>query len=293
MRPIYEAEVAQIDILSSCHLACANCTRFIGHHAEHYAMSVECFEVAVRSLDGFPGRIGIMGGEPCLHPRFTEILAAYRGLVSREKREFWTAGFKWYEYETEINRTFEPHLIHFNDHTQRDGKHQPLGVAIDEIVDDKALMWELIRACPFQEHWSPVINDKGAFFCEIAASQDRVTNGPGGWKVEPGWWDKKPEDFEDQVQRYCPNCSGCLPMPAFSDGRGGRDGPTKDVVTPGFHEKLLVAGSPKARRGQVTIWDRKITRADIEELADWSPRSFRGFVAHSPEDVTTALDRTA
>lgn len=287
MRPIYEAEVAQIDILSNCHLSCSNCTRFIGHHAKHYAMSVDCFRKAVESLDGFPGRIGIMGGEPTLSPVFLDILAAYREMVPLEKREFWTAGFKWTEYADEINETFQPGKIHFNDHTAEDGKHQPLGVAIKEVVDDEDLMWELIRACPFQEHWSPVVNDRGAFFCEIAGSQDRVTNGPGGWPVEPDWWDKTPEDpeFEEQVQRYCPNCSGCLPMPAFSDGRGGRDGPTYDVVSPGFLKKLVAAGSPKAKREYVNIWDKKITREDISALKDWSPRSFRSFQAHNPEDV--------
>lgn len=285
MRPIFEAEVCQIDILSSCHLACANCTRFIGHHAKQYAMSVDCFRKAVESLQGFPGRIGIMGGEPCLHPKFLDILSAYREMVPKEKREFWTSGFKWAEYAEEIGETFESDLVHFNDHTQSNGKHQPLGVSIQEVVDDESLMWELIDACPFQAHWSPVINDRGAYFCEIGASLSRVSDGIEGWKVEPGWWDKTPDQFQDQVKAICPNCSGCLPMPEFTDGRGGRDGKTYDVVSPGMHEKLLKAGSPKAKRGQITIWDRKITREDIAKLKDWSPRSFRSFVAHNPDDV--------
>lgn len=289
MRPIYEAEVAQIDIVSTCHLKCANCTRFIGHHSKNYAMSEDCFRDAIRSLDGFPGRIGLMGGEPCLHPRFRQMLAIYREMVPRYRREFWTSGWKWTEYAEEISDTFDPELIHYNDHTQDDGKHQPLGVAIKDVVDDEDLMWELIGKCPFQQHWSPVINDKGAFFCEIAGAQDRVTNGPGGWKVEPGWWNKQPHEFQDQVARYCPNCSGCLPMPAYSDGRGGRDGPTKDVMTQSFYDRLVVAGSPKARKGHVEIWDRKVTRDDLDQIKDWSPRSFRGFVAHKPEDYEGAM----
>lgn len=290
MRPLYDATVIQIDICNACHLACANCTRMVGHHRPAYFMSLECFRKAVASLEGFPGRIGIMGGEPALHPEFPAILSLFRELVpDRRKREFWTSGWKWTEYEDVIHETFDPDLIAYNDHTQKDGKHQPVLVAIQEVVEDESLMWELIDSCPFQASWSPVINDRGAFFCEIAGAQDRAINGPGGWKVEPGWWDKTPDQFQDQVKRYCVNCSGCLPMPAVSDGRGGRDGPTKDIVSPGMLEKLCAAGSPKALRGDTVIFDRKITRDDIEGLSEWQPRAFRGFVAHNPEDVEAAV----
>ncbi len=293
MRPIYEATIAQIDITNACHLACANCTRLVSHHRPAYFMSVDCFRQAVESLDGFPGRIGLMGGEPGLHPQFREILAAFRELVpDRRKREFWTAGHNWLKYTDDILATFDEDLIAYNDHTQEDGKHQPLLVAVQEVVEDKALMWELIHNCPFQARWSPSITDRGAFFCEIAGAQDRAMGGPGGWKVEPGWWNKTPEQFQDQVERYCPNCSGCLPMPAVSDGRGGRDGPTYDIVSPGNLEKLIAAGSPKAIKGHVEIFDHKITREEIEaNKIDWNPRSFRGFVAHSPRDVEKHLDR--
>lgn len=293
MRPIYDATVAQIDITNACQLSCANCTRFVGHHRPAYFMSLDCFRQAVESLQDFPGRIGIMGGEPALHPQFLEILAIFRDMVpDRRRREFWTSGWKWFAHQDEIQDTFDPDLIAYNTHEQEDGKHQPLGVAIDEVVDDKDLMWELINACPFQARWSPAINDRGAFFCEIAAAQDRALHGLGGWKVEPGWWNKTPDQFQDQVKRYCPNCSGCLPMPAVSDGRGGRDGQTKDVLSPGMAAKLKAAGSPKVRRGNYEVFDRKITREDIEGLKDWSPRSFRSFVAHDPEDYKKPLDET-
>ena len=79
-------------------------------------------------------------------------------------------------------------------------------------------------------------------------------------------------------------------MPAFSDGRGGRDGATFDVMTQGVYDKLVAAGSPKAKRGYVEIWDKKITRDDIEQIKDWSPRRFRTFTAHNPEDVKAAID---
>ncbi len=289
MRPIYEATVAQIDITSACNLSCANCTRMVGHTRPGYFMSTECFIDAVASLDGFPGRIGIMGGEPALHPKFSDILAIFRDMVpDRRKREFWTSGWNWHKHAGEINATFDADLIAYNDHTQHDGKHQPLLVAVGEVVEDRVLRAELIDACPFQASWSPSIRNNGAFFCEIAGALSDLM-GVNGWPIEKGWWNKTPEQFKDQVDTFCNRCGGCLPLEAHSDGRGGRDGPTVDLVSQGNLDMLLMASSPKAKAGHVQVFDRKITREEIEaNKVDWNPRSFRGFVAHSPEDVAEA-----
>lgn len=294
MRPIYENTVIQIDITNACHLSCANCTRFVGHHRKPYFMDLDTVRKAIASLDGCPARIGIMGGEPCLHPQFREIIAIVREMVpDRRKREFWTAGFRWREYKDDILATFDEDRVAFNDHTQTTGRHAPLLVAIEEVVEDPELRKMLIDNCPFQAKWSASITPKGAFFCEIAAAQDWLFDGPGGYPIEPGWWNKRQVDFQDQVDRYCGKCSGALPMPSESDGRGGRDGRTTDVVSPGNMERLLAVGSAKAARGNVRIYDRKFTRFEIEEaLEDWNPRSFRPFVAHNPEDVQTHLKDT-
>ena len=232
-----------------------------------------------------------MGGEPCLHPKFSEILAITREMIpDKRRREFWTSGFKWEEYKEDILETFDEDRISFNDHRQLTGKHQPLLVAIEEVVKDPVLRKILIDACPFQARWSASITPKGAFFCEVAASLDWLFDGPGGYPVEPGWWDKKPDQFQDQVERYCGKCSGAIPMPAYSDERGGRDGPTTDVASPLNLERLLNVRSPKAMRGFVKVWNTEITKEDIDKNSvNWKPRSFRDFVAHTPEDVEKAI----
>lgn len=285
MRPISAMQVIQIDVAhGACHLRCANCTRHVGHHRTPGFMPLDMIRTAIASLDGFEGQIGVMGGEPAMHPRFRDVLAIWRELVPRRRRSLWTSGFRWREYKTAILETFDPDLIHYNDHTQKTGKHQPLLVAIEEVVDDPELRRVLIEACPFQLHWSAAITPLGAYFCEIAASLGHLFGIPG-YPIESGWWRKTPAEFADQVETFCGKCSGALPLPVFSDGRGGRDGPTVDVVSPGNLERLKAVGSPKALRGNIQVWDRKITKADIEAgMKDWNPRSFRDFEAHSPED---------
>ena len=184
--------------------------------------------------------------------------------------------------------TFLPERIAFNDHTQETGQHQPLLVAIEEVVDDPDLRALLIDNCPFQARWSASITPKGAFFCEIAAAQDYLFDGPGGWPVEPGWW--KRLDLSDQVDNYCQKCSGALPMPSFSDGRGGRDGKTIDIVSEGNLQRLFEVGSTKAYKGNYIVWKDKVGLKEVEAAMEngWKPREFRSFEAHSPEDVEHA-----
>lgn len=288
MRPIADNSVIQVDIAHGvCHLSCANCTRAIGHHRKPQFMSLDMIRTAIESLEGFEGQIGVMGGEPCLHPKFPEVLAIWREMVPRRKRALWTSGWKWKEYRDDIFATFDEDLIHYNDHRQTTGRHQPLMIAIEEVVDDPELRKILIDNCPYQARWSASITPLGAYFCEIAGAAGAIFNIPG-YPIEKGWWRKTPEDFKDQVDTFCGKCSGALPLPSYSDGRGGRDGPTIDMVSPGNLERLKAVGSPKIARGHYKIWDKKLTKEDID-TENWNPRQFRDFEAHTPEDVEKAL----
>jgi len=286
MRPIADNTIIQVEIVvGACHLSCANCTRFIGHHRKPMFMDLDMVRKAIRSLEGFPGRVGCMGGEPTLHPKFREVLEIYREELPKDKREFWTSGWKWDEYKDDILETFHENRIAYNDHSQRTGRHAPLLVAIEEVIEDPELRRILIDNCPFQARWSASITPKGAFFCEIAAAQDWLLDGPGGYPIEPGWWKKTPAEFQDQVETYCGKCSGALPLEPRSDNRGGRDGLSVDVVSPNNLERLKAAGSPRISAGGYEVFDEKWTEEDIKKRVEvWNPRSFRDFEAHTPED---------
>ena len=60
MKPISENVVIQIEITNACHLSCANCSRLVGHHRKPFFMTPYQVRDAIRSLDGFPGRIDHM-----------------------------------------------------------------------------------------------------------------------------------------------------------------------------------------------------------------------------------------
>ena len=97
MLPIYKCSNREkkrcihIEITNACNLVCANCTRFVGHHKKPFFMSLDEVEKSIISLEGFPGNIGMMGGEPTLHPKFVEICKLFQDLIpEKNRRQLWT-----------------------------------------------------------------------------------------------------------------------------------------------------------------------------------------------------------
>lgn len=285
MRSISENSVIQIEVTNACWLKCANCTRHVGHHRKPFFMSLDQISEGIDSLEGFKGNIGIMGGEPTLHPKFKEICKLMQKKVPREKREFWTSGWQWAKNKDIILETFDRERIAYNEHATPDGKHTPLLVAIDDVIKDKELMWKMIDNCWIQNQWSASITPKGGFFCEVAASLDYLFEGPGGYKIEKGWWKKNPAQFKDQVDRYCKNCSGALPMKPESDGCGGREKPAYDTISSANLEKLKKLKSPKVTAGHYKEFNRELSFEEIKKTAEnWNPSNFKTFNSHDPSD---------
>ena len=83
-----------------------------------------------------------MGGEPCLHPKIKEIIELFAKKIDRRKRHIWTAGFKWKEYKDLIYKHFDEDYVTYNDHTTA-VKHQPLLVAIDDVIENKEIAEEM------------------------------------------------------------------------------------------------------------------------------------------------------
>lgn len=293
MKPIAENVVIQIEITNACHLSCANCSRLVGHHRKPFFMSLDQVRNAISSLEGFTGRYGMMGGEPALHPQFVEICKIYQEMIpDKRRRELWTAGYKWDEYRDIIRETFEDDLVHYNDHSKpEEGWHQPLLISIDEVVDDKVKMWQLIDNCWVQRRWSASITTKGAYFCEVAAAIDHALGGEGGWAVEKDWWKRTDKDYMEQKKRTCLRCSAALPVAAIPNNHM-----SSDMISAGNLELLRKHDSPKvkAKRTQLVSKEDATSylnsvdkvvpgvRGYLESHPDWRPSEFRTKVWHGP-----------
>lgn len=224
-------------------------------------------ENALKSLEGWPGVVGCMGGEPTIHPDFEEICRLYQRYFPRDKCGLWTSGGPAFEKHRDlIARTFR--VLLYNDHSEV-GKHQPWMIAIDEVIDDMVLKEKLIDECWIQKLWSPAINPNGAFFCEIAAVFDLLFGLGGGYQIERGWWRRDVQDFMDQRSLYCGLCSMAIPYGDIPNDSH------LECVSSGNAQWLRQINSPWADRLQVV--DEKLTLDDIKgNLKDYAPWEYLG-----------------
>jgi hypothetical protein len=262
MRPLADAWSILIEVTNACHLRCAHCTAGVPHVRRPYFMTLEQLELALKSLEGWKKGVGCFGGEPTLHPQFTEVCALFSRYFPRRQLAIWTIGGPNYErYRDLIDRTFG--LVSYNDHRSR-GFHKPILIGIQEVVPDEATRRQLIENCWVPRHWSPLITHRGAFFCEVAATFDNLFDGPGGHPLEPGWWKKDFSAFAYQREHNCRHCSIPLPIETLPD-----DMPV-DHVSPGNAERLRAAGSPLAIRGRL----RMVNEVDLGKRVRRNPRWF-------------------
>lgn len=286
MRSPAEMEFIQIDITNACNMRCSNCTRFCGNHEKVFFMDFDTFKRAVDSMEGFDGVVGLIGGEPTLHydfERFAKYMKEKFGkpsggdamlypqkdfIHSIHRREFasevvrkrsdgscymkkhgaglWSnmsAGYRRH-YEV-IQDTFS--VEYLNDHLNP-SYHQPGLFSRKDLGIPDEEWFRLRDRCWIQNTWSATITPKGAFFCEIAGALDMLFDGPGGWKIESGWWKRKPEDFADQLH-WCEICGFALEGRTFT-----RDSQEEiDDVSPTVYEILKNTGSPKLKKGDINL----------------------------------------
>lgn len=319
MRSPADMKVIQIDITNACTKRCGNCTRFCGHQPKPFFMDFETFQQAIDSLHGFEGVVGIMGGEPTIHPQFAKIAAYFRHAFGRDdlgkasykatpafidhitrnvfnfnrgqnnQRGLWTSiTSKYAEHFEIIQDTFGVQCV--NDHSSP-SFHTTLMATRKELGIEDEEWFKLRDNCWVQNNWSASITPKGAFFCEVAAAMDATFDGPGGWPIEPGWWKRKPEDFGDQL-KWCEMCSACLPVPK----RNAND--ETDDASPFWVEKLKALGSPKLRKGLVEEFDpaaydpkqHDITAGEQPYLSSNLQRIGLGQQILAPKEVLPVLD---
>jgi predicted O-methyltransferase YrrM/DNA-directed RNA polymerase subunit RPC12/RpoP len=269
MKSMMEMDTVQIEITDACRLRCSNCTRFCGHK-KPYFMSFDQFKESVDSMVGYPKMVGIMGGEPLLHPEFERFCAYARSKIPKVQLGLWTSLPEGHEdYRTAICDTFEH--IFINDHTRGDVIHHPPLVAAEEAVPDRGIMWSYINHCWAQESWSASINPHGAWFCEIAAAMSMLFDGGQGWKVEPGWWWRIPKDFTEQMEMFCPRCGFAIPLKRrVSTG-------VVDDISPKNLERLT-GKSLKVARGEYEVSPLTLEN-DFRPMATYKDTDYRNGIA--------------
>lgn len=259
MRPILDMDNIQIEITNACHNQCSNCTRLCGHHPKPYFMPLDEVKQAIDSMDEYPKMTGIMGGEPLLHPEFEAICDYLHSKIPPEKCGLWTCLPKGKEHYREvIVRTFGN--IFINDHTRNDILHGPVLVASQELPLQDWQKDYLIDKCWVQNSWSASINQKGAWFCEVAASLATLFDVNNlGWPVQKGWWARSPQHFVAQMA-MCKLCGCAMPLK--------RRVSTEEIddISPEMF-KLLKEISPKLKKKKYQIHNLQLCPEKPTEAA--------------------------
>jgi len=228
-------------------------------------MSLDKLDAALKSLDGWPNKIGIIGGEPTLHPQFSEVCALIRDRCAGRFVQLWTCGGTAYErYREEISATFA--AVAFNDHSDPACRHQQITIASCDAVPNPQRRAELIRDCWVARLWCPSIGPKGAFFCEVACALDMLLDGPGGWPIEPGWWQREPKAYEDQLWT-CQLCGMPVPMKTrpLTDGY--------ESVSPTVYSKLQEHDC--SRLDICKVVDLDAATEMVQPSENWTPHKYR------------------
>lgn len=296
MIPISWVDGIQIDITSICHLDCLYCSRYIAHlkKDQRRTMTLEQIDHALTTLEEWidapkswvrkvPHWIGIIGGEPTLHPQFEEIchLIKKHFPVRAKVGEYgavglWSTGNtpQYYKHKNLIDDTFGFLILNPHDENQEaQCKHQPISVAIDEVVPDPKMKHFLIKNCWVQRQWCPTITADGAYFCEVAAHLDLIESGSKrAWPVEMGWWKRIPgaDGLYDQAS-ICGKCGMAAPME--------RDFINANTTkfSPGLVQLFRDKGMRNVAPENVEIVKRVITNEEIvQRMPSWLPGNYHG-----------------
>lgn len=229
-RPTWRGGIIQIHITRACDLSCTHCTQGSNFGGKPVVMTLENFEIAVKSLKDYWGVVGVFGGNPTMHPQFPiicEILASY---IPKEQRGLWSNNLRG--YGKLCRNIFNPDVSNLNVHCSEnayeemkrdwpecnpigkmDSGHGPVYVSMDDIKDlsyEKKLM--LINNCDINQLWSAIICQTKfgvrSFFCEIAGAQAMLMDSlyDTGLPVSNGWWKLPITAFENQIRSHCFQC---------------------------------------------------------------------------------------
>lgn len=292
MRQLRDMSIIEIDITNACIHSCSNCTRFCGHHQKPYYMNFETFRRAVDSLEDFEGLVSIIGGEPTLHPeldRFLEYLentgraealtdgrskAMVKDYLTYAREQRWfnlscNKG-KGYNLFSSVSQKFYLHYeriqdavthMFLNDHSNP-SFHQPILVSRKDLGIGDAEFAALRDNCWLQNFWSAGITPKGGFFCEVAGTLDLLLNGPGGVRVEPGWWKQDISAFREQFV-YCDYCGMALKTYSRNANQG------IDDISETLYQKLKALDSPKLKKGTYQmVYPEKMPGKDGDSIGE-------------------------
>ncbi len=188
--------IIQVHITRACDRACYACTQGSNLGGKPSMITLENFEVAVKSLQGYYGVVGIFGGNPAMHPLFPKLCEILEAYIPYENRGLWCNNPMG--HGKLMSRIFNPHVSNLNVHQDQasfnefkrdwpeskpfglesDSRHAPVFASMIDLDVPEERRWELISNCDINHNWSALVGQfRGqprAWFCEIAGAQSML-----------------------------------------------------------------------------------------------------------------------
>lgn len=106
--------IFQIWITRACDKACFGCTQGSQLGGKPGFITLEQYETALKSMDGYFGVVAMFGGNPCLHPKFEELCILAKKYIPYSRRGIWTNNLVG--KGAICRKTFNPAMSNFNVH---------------------------------------------------------------------------------------------------------------------------------------------------------------------------------
>jgi hypothetical protein len=269
-----------IDITNKCNRNCTYCTRYDRHvQPISYIIDLDYFEKALISYKGFINPIGIIGGEPLILPDFNKYCDITRKHFLRNQCVLFTSiDPAKNKFKEDIEKTFG--IVAYHPHTKEQEAshyHQPLTIAIKDVIKNEKLKNDLINDCWCERRWCGTITNKGGYFCEVGAAIAQILNVPG-WEIKSRWWDKEPSEFGYQ-RELCEYCGMCIPieLQLMSD--------KKQKMSVSVMQILRERNLPL---GDCELFVREITLDDIKKaVPNWHPGKYKDEQMLEKDEFTT------
>jgi len=240
--------VIQIWITRACDKSCFNCTQASNFGGNPGMITPENFEKAVISLKDYHGVVGMIGGNPCLHPKFEQLCDILAQHIPSVRRGLWSNNPL--DKGAICRRTFNPAFSNLNVHLDADAyarfkrdwpecqpvglttdsKHSPVWGSMLDLTDlPEEERWRRISQCDINHNWSGMYGQfRGElrwWFCEIAAAQAMLRQHQPdypdtGLKLDGDYGGRQPwqlsmSEYADQVRWHCQRC--LVPMKGLGE----------------------------------------------------------------------------
>jgi organic radical activating enzyme len=199
----YRGGVIQVWVTRACDKSCHNCTQASnvgplplepnGDPKWDY-MSPDQFELALKSLEGYWGVVGMFGGNPAMHPEFDKLCTIMRRHVPSPQRGIWSNNPLTPERAKIMRNTFSPYVSNLNVHQDSKAydlfkKHWPESIVVGLAQDSRhsptyvAMKDVLKKTCPNCDGINHTIDKTCDEWCRTCDGTGTVPNEETIWDL--------------------------------------------------------------------------------------------------------------